>query len=213
MEPSRPAKRSEPTGAAAGLPAERMNRLTRWAAPFAGAVVVLGAVAGVGYFSRSGFDVSVPSAAVIRTGAIQAGGDGSPAVPQGSPFTVVYPKRSIDVVEVPDGERKAGGQPMPTVQPEPAAPSPVVAVVGDGGGDGAGVSTPASGTSVSAGATTRARETRDDGESRTPSPSPSPSPRPTPSPTSTRTWTRSPTPTPTARDDDGHEPRSTTPGP
>jgi hypothetical protein len=210
VEPSRPAKRSEPTGGAAGLRAERMSRLARWAPPFAGAVVVLGSVAGVGYFSRSGFDVSVPSAAVVRTGAIQPGGNGSPAVPQDSPFTVVYPKRSIDVVEVPDGERKAGGQPMPTAQPAPAAaPSPVVAGVGDGGGDGGGVSTPASGTSVSAAVTTQARETRDDSESRTPSPSP----RPTPSPTSTRTWTRSPTPTPTARDDDGHEQRSTTPGP
>lgn len=80
-----------------------MSYLARWVGPFAGATAALGAVIGFVILGEGGQQVTVPSAALVQvvTGAHDDQPGSSPPSP---PFTVVYPKRAVDVVEVPGAD-------------------------------------------------------------------------------------------------------------
>ncbi|MDQ1485481.1 MAG: hypothetical protein QOJ62_1174, partial [Actinomycetota bacterium] len=91
-----------------------IRRFTGWAAPAAGVSAVLAAVVGVTYANESRVNVSMPGAAVI----VSAGptGENSTGSPSGTPgVTLVYPKRSVDVLPgADDSATPAGGIPSAT---------------------------------------------------------------------------------------------------
>lgn len=190
-----------------------MSLAKRWVGPFAGAAGVLGAVVGFVIVGANAQQVPVPGAAEIHSATVQDDEPSGAAAPS-PPFTVVYPKRSVDVVEVPGADDEAGRPEsgdggLPGGQPQ-SQPS-TTRTSGQGGGDGGSQAKP---TPQVTPAPTRSAAEGDDSHDAQPSLTPGPtatgSPRPSWTPTGSPSQTRSPRP---SWSDEDERDRTTTPGP
>lgn len=193
-----------------------MSLARRWAGPFAGATAVLGSVVGFVIVGTSTQQVPVPAAAEIHAAAAHDDEPSGSATPS-PPFTVVYPKRSVDVVEVPGadddkGRLETGDSGTGDYPPPQSTTSSTNQRLG-GNGDNHGQPT----VQVTPTPTRSQGEADDSYDSR-----PSPTPYPTPYPTTTRSprpsWTPTGSPTQTSSprpswSDDDERDRTTTPGP
>jgi hypothetical protein len=180
-----------------------------WFAPVGGIAGVVMAVIAVAIATQPHLHVTMPTAVEIAGGHTRAAsGDdaGSPRV------TLVYPRRSVDVLDEPDADDAPPGSTSVSPQADLATPSPrptsLARPAPRASGDGSaaqptGGSDDPSSTPSRTGSGSGSGQPPDDGgwtptTTRSPSPShnPSPSwhPSRSPSPTPTRTSTRTPTP-------------------
>ena len=159
-----------------------MTVLARWAGPFTGATAALGAVVGFVILGGGGQQVPVPSAAVVQAASSPAGGDDTESSSPSPPFTVVYPKRTVDVVEVPGAEDETPSA-DPGVTSPPHSLQPTVSSGDNASDDGGDQTQPPAGANPPRGG----RESDDSRVSRQPSPTPTRSPSETRSPSPT--WT------------------------
>ncbi len=176
-----------------------------WLAPVAGICGVVLAVIAVAIATQPHLHVSMPTAVEIAGGHTPAaGGDES-----GSPrLTLVYPRRSVDVLDEPDADDATTGSTSASAQTDDATssprPTPLARPFPHRSDDGSaaqptGLSDYPSPTPSLTGTRSGSGEPPDDGgwvpsTSTSPSPSRSPSPSWHPSHSPTGSWTRTPTP-------------------
>lgn len=168
-----------------------MSFLARWAGPFAGATAALGAVIGFVVLGEGGPQVPVPAAAVVHAATTSADDDHPESSPPSQPFTVVYPKRTVDVVEVPgadDGPDRIDGGGSGLSSPSQSLPPTPSAV------DGGDQARPPAGATPTGGER-ESDDSRGSGDH-------SSTPRPLSAPTTGSSGTRTPSPTWT-NDDEG----------
>jgi hypothetical protein len=173
-----------------------------WFAPVGGICGVVLAVVAVAIATQPHLHVSMPTAVEISGGHTgSAAGDESGSPPR---FTLVYPRRSVDVLDESATEDATTGSTSVGPQAEDATPSPRPTPLArplPHPSDDSSAAQPAgedpSSTPSWTGTRTGSAEPPDDGgwtPSTSKSPSHNPSPSWHPSPTPTRSWTRTPTP-------------------